>query len=164
MQTDFEKISKVLKYFPETGDIYRVNKSTGEIGLKPAGSINGEGYRAVYCCGRHYLCHRIAWLLIYGDWPNGQIDHENHVRNDNRISNLKNKTNQGNQKNRSLSTNNTSGHCGVSFSNSRGKWMASISTNNKDKYLGYFDVLEDAVKARKQAEKYYGYHENHGAK
>lgn len=50
--------------------------------------------------------------------------------------------------------NNTSGVRGVrSF---RGRWMATIGFQGKNIYLGVYDKLEDAVKARKIAEeKYY---------
>ncbi|EHB7575351.1 HNH endonuclease, partial [Escherichia coli] len=32
--------------------------------------------------------HRIAWLMVYNDWPTDVIDHINGDRSDNRIANL----------------------------------------------------------------------------
>ena len=49
-----------------------------------------------------------------------------------------------------LSKNNTSGYKGVF--QKRGKWAASIQYKKKNYYLGSYDRLEDAVKARKEAE------------
>jgi hypothetical protein len=37
------------------------------------------------------------------------------------------------------------------------------SGNGKQKRLGSFDRIEEAAKARKEAEIRYGFHENHGA-
>ena len=41
---------------------------------------------------------------------------------------------------------------GVCYIKSNGKYKAYIKINNKQKHLGYFDNLEDAIKARKGAE------------
>lgn len=49
-----------------------------------------------------------------------------------------------------VSQNNTSGYKGVY--QKRGKWAAKIQYKKKIHYLGEFDKLEDAVKARKIAE------------
>ena len=38
----------------------------------------------------------------------------------------------------------------------------SIKVNRKDIYLGRFDKFEDAVAARKKAERKHGFHPNHG--
>jgi len=59
--------------------------------------------------------------------------------------------------NAKLSKNNTSGTKGVSWDNSRMKWIAHISINKKHVGLGRYEKLEDAIKARKAAEvKYWG--------
>ena len=49
-----------------------------------------------------------------------------------------------------VSRNNTSGYKGVF--RKRGKWAACIQYKKKTHYLGSYDRLEDAVKARKEAE------------
>lgn len=54
---------------------------------------------------------------------------------------------------RKIRKNNTSGVCGVTWS-SRGKvWRATICFKGKSYYLGGYREFEDAVNARKQAEK-----------
>lgn len=50
------------------------------------------------------------------------------------------------------STRNTSGVRGVSFKKDIGKWYAYISLQGERHFLGYFDKLEDAAKARENAE------------
>jgi hypothetical protein len=52
------------------------------------------------------------------------------------------------------STNKT-GFRGVSWSKSKNKWRSAIYVDNKQKHLGYFDEILDAVSARQTAEKIY---------
>ena len=54
-----------------------------------------------------------------------------------------------------INKNNTSGCRGVSFRSDRNKWRAYIKFQRKTVFLGYFDKYEDAVLARKIAEKEY---------
>ena len=44
---------------------------------------------------------------------------------------------------------------GVCWSNTSNKWRAYINIDGKQKHLGYFDDIEDAIKARKEAESIY---------
>jgi hypothetical protein len=57
--------------------------------------------------------------------------------------------------NRKKSINNTSGTKGVCFEKSSGLWMAYISIKKKYIRLGRFKNIEDAIKARKNAEQEY---------
>ncbi|WP_373750312.1 hypothetical protein [Jeotgalibaca porci] len=50
---------------------------------------------------------------------------------------------------------NTSGVKGVKWNKSRKKWEANIDVNKKRHYLGLYDIFEEAVNARKEAEKRY---------
>jgi hypothetical protein len=120
-----------------------------------AGSLDGEGYLLIMVQSRLYRAHRLAWLYVYGTWPEGQLDHINRNRSDNRISNLREVTNKQNHQNRSKPSNNTSGHPGVSWHKRDSKWLSSIRHNYKKTHLGYFTNIEDAIAARKAAEKLY---------
>jgi hypothetical protein len=51
-----------------------------------------------------------------------------------------------------LPKNNTSGHKGVWFDKSRGKWTAYINVHRKKIFLGRYTTIEDAIKARELAE------------
>lgn len=83
-------------------------------------------------------------------------DHINGDGWDNRRSNLRVATRSQNNVNTKRRKDNTSGQKGVSFSKQTGKFLAYISSNgNKRIRLGLFDKLEDAIKARQDAEKLY---------
>ena len=67
-----------------------------------------------------------------------------------------------NMKNSRMRIDNSSGITGVSWAKKDNKWRACIGHQGKVVLLGYFTDMDSAVKARKQAEMKYGYHENHG--
>ena len=54
-----------------------------------------------------------------------------------------------------LTTNNHSGKIGVCRTSNGMKWRAYITINKKVMHLGTFDLLEDAIKTREEAEKKY---------
>ena len=86
-----------------------------------------------------------------------QVDHINHNKCDNRRDNLRICNNSQNQMNRDKPITNTSEVKGVYWHKNKQKWQANIQINGDLLYLGLFDLKEDAIKARKQAEeKYFG--------
>lgn len=176
-----ELLRKLLRYEPETGklfwrertaDFFNEGKQTAEHNCaiwngKHAGNEafttnNGDRYKKAKIFRKKYFAHRVIWAMVYGTWPKLEIDHINGIRSDNRLSNLREVTRAENAKNLKRSRNNTSGVIGVSWNNKSKKWYAEIVVNCKIKRLGYFDNIKDATFARKEAEKKYGFHPNHG--
>lgn len=158
-----EELKRVLYYEEDKGDlIWKVsngkNTKVGDI----AGSINPQGYRQINYNYRSYKAHRLAWFYYYGKWPDLALDHINGIKDDNRICNLREATAHENAMNRKLQINNESGVPGVSFNIRLGKWVAGIRGFGKQIHLGNFDEKEEAIKVRKEAEVFYGYHDNHG--
>jgi len=121
-----------------------------------------SGYIYIQHEGKKYGGHRLAWLYVYGHFPDGQIDHINGIRDDNKLCNLRVVTNRVNQQNASLRPDNKSGQVGVSWFKTRNTWRAVINISGKQRTLGYFKKLEDAIKARKEAEIHYKKKKNHG--
>lgn len=157
------ELQKVLEYNPETGVfIWRASNSYRVKTGDTAGSSNGSGYLLIQIAGIRYVAHRLAWLYMKGRWPDDEIDHINHVRNDNRWDNLREVTRRQNGQNVSLSKSNTSGVVGVCWDKRFKKWKAAIGINRKSKFLGYFNDKEAAITARKNAEAEYGFHPSHG--
>ena len=151
-----EYLRSILHYDPATGIFtWKVSTSNrikvGDI----AGCPGGGGYPQIRAQRRLHQAHRLAWLYVYGEWPKGQIDHINRNRSDNRISNLREVTNKQNGQNKSKRSDNTSGHPGVHWYKQSSKWVACIMHNYKRIHLGCFSVLEEAIAARKAAEKLY---------
>lgn len=89
------------------------------------------------------------------------IDHINHNKLDNRKQNLRICNKQQNAFNMKIPNTNRSGIKGVGFHKHTNKWRARIVVNDKEIYLGIFNTIEEATKARKEAElKYFGEYRN----
>ena len=158
------KLKELLHYDPATGIFTWVcSPSRGVKQGDIAGSLTKDGYMKIKINGIHHQSHRLAWLITQGEFPENQIDHINHIRNDNRITNLREVTQSENLRNAALSKNNTSGVCGVYWNKENSKWRSNIRVNKKLTSLGYFTYFIMACAIRKSAELEYNYHENHGA-
>lgn len=112
------------------------------------------GYKSIRIHGTKILCHRFAWRLFYGTWPNKNIDHINGTRSDNRIVNLRDATDQENASN--CSRHRSGKLAGVSWYKSKNKWFSSVSIHYKLIKIGYFDTQIEAHEA------YVKYCKSHG--
>lgn len=83
------------------------------------------------------------------------VDHINRDPLDNRRSNLRICIYSENAANHGLQKNNTSGATGAYYDKKYDRWMAKIGFKGKLIHLGFFDDKEDAIKARKRAEREY---------
>jgi len=161
----FQKyLQKLFKYDPESGSLtWKVSKGTRARPGKVVNSTDGQGYLRVYVDGTAYVAHRIIWVIMYGSIDeNSHIDHINGVKTDNRISNIRLVNRSGNQRNQVRNSRNSSGHVGVSMCARTGKWKPFITISGKNRWLGYFDDINDAIIARREAEAGHGFHANHG--
>lgn len=139
------RLHEVLHYDPRTGqftwiaNIYR-KKLAGTI----AGSIVTDGYWRIGLDKKAHKAHRLAWLYMYGEWPD-VIDHIDGNRLNNRISNLRNASRSINCQNlkRANTNNKSSGLLGVTRYKC-GVYGATIRVNSKNKYLGSFANPTDA--------------------
>lgn len=157
-----DELKKVLHYSPNSGIFtWVLNTSCRDVVGTRAG-FYVDKYRCIGIYNNTYKEHRLAFLYMTGTWPKAQMDHINHIRDDNRWCNLQESTNQQNQRNSTRRINNTSGCTGVYWDTEKSRWMAYIYVDNRRKYLGRYKDKEDAIRARKEAEVKYGFHENHG--
>lgn len=163
----FEKAKELFTYDRETGVIkWRKRFNGRQRADLVAGSQrkdDADGYIQIGIKGKLYPAHRIAMLLSYGFYGDGlEVDHINHIRNDNRLSNLRFVTITGNRRNQSISSRNTSGVTGVYYYKAKRKYVAQIKVDSVNIYLGLFATLEEATEVRKEAEIKYKFNANHG--
>lgn len=157
-----EEIADYLSYDAKTGSLTWIKPSGKKILTgSSAGTITLTGYRKVRFKGSSYFAHRVAWFLYYCNQPK-EIDHINHDRLDNRISNLREVSRKENLRNKGLTKINRSGTMGVRWDKDRNRWRSSIKIDGKLIHLGRYLKKIDAIAARKAAEIKYGFHENHG--
>jgi len=143
-------IKDLLSYDQQSGNLYWTDKQRIALRGKVAGSIDAYGYLQLSVKRKRYKAHRVAWLLTYGSWPNGEIDHIDGDKLNNRITNLRDVSSQTNAWNRNLAQkNNSTGYRGVT--KHRNKFMADIKVCGKKIYLGLFDTPELAHQAYLQA-------------
>ena len=146
------------KYFKTDWSHKKFNEHTAG---KPALiSLDGEGYMygAITLDGKRtfYKAHRIIWKYVHNEEPE-QLDHDNRVRTDNRISNLKSSNATGNARNRRKRVDNRTGVTGV-HQLSSGKFRAFLG----NKHLGNFDTIVEAEQARNALLVSQSYNLNHG--
>lgn len=147
-----EQIKAVLQYDALTGIFRWRFGGRSRAGKKQpwaiAGTPHNQGYVQISINRTRYLAHRLAWMYVHGEWPKHCLDHINGVRSDNRIENLRDVTHQVNAQNqRAVGKRNTSGLMGVGWRKDRQKWRATITLNQKQKFLGVFDTAGQAHEA-----------------
>lgn len=157
-----EQLKEELNYDRNTGVFTRAKANNRRFKVGEEVGYTVDGYKMSKVLGKSYMLHRLAWLYEYGVLPTEQIDHIDHDRTNNRISNLRLVKHSDNAKNQTKRCTNTSGHTGVVWNKANQKWIAQIKVDYKYKYLGSFENKEKAIEMRKQAEIEYGFHKNHG--
>lgn len=124
--------------------------------------VNKDGYIQMRIQRKRWSAHTLAFIYMGQEVP-PRPDHINHVRTDNRWSNLRAACIQSNARNISRPRNTKGPMPGVSFRD--GFWQTYIGNGNnpkEPKYLGHFRDMFEACCARKSAEARLGYHPNHG--
>lgn len=137
------KLKELLDYNQHTGIfIWKTNAAKNIKMGTIAGSVDSDGYICIGINKKLYLAHRLAWLYIYNELPKNNIDHINGIKNDNRISNLKDVSQRQNGQNRKEHRNNRL--VGCYFNKNRNKWQAQIKINKNQIYLGLYNTEQEA--------------------
>jgi len=159
-QPNYDYLKEVLDYDPETGIfIWKKNVSIKSMVGKIAGYTSVSGRVKISIKNNLYFAHRLAWFYYYGYMPENGIDHINRDASDNRITNLREASKACNMHNSKIAKNNISGIKGidiVKYKTKKGtttiKYQARIVIAKKYYYLGYFNTMYEAAKARYEAE------------
>lgn len=145
---DGDLIRALLGYNPDTGAIWwKVARSNVVRAGVPITRVSPTtGYIGVTLEKRLLSAHRLAWFLHYGEWPKNYIDHINHKKTDNRISNLRdvepsvNGLNRaGAQRNKALGR-----KLGAFFDTRSGVWYAQLRFKHKTRTFGPFATQDEA--------------------
>jgi hypothetical protein len=171
---DIDFVRECLDYDPDTGGFTWRERPpnhflNGEFGRgrrswnakwagKPAGAkhwgARGKIYWTIRLASVPILAHRLAWLLIYGDPGEFEIDHIDSDGLNNRIANLRLATSGQQRFNSRLYVRGTvTGVKGVTVSSGRKilRYDARVRLNGKVHYLGCFPTIEEASEACRKA-------------
>ena len=148
---DASYIRGLLDYNTESGLLtWKVDRSKLTKAGSLASTMESKGYMRVKLAGKHMKAHRVAWLHVHGEWPNGDIDHINGARSDNRICNLRIASREQNTRNIKKHADGKSPYKGVTLHKQSQKWQAQLG-GVLAKYLGIFSNPDDAAKAYDKA-------------
>lgn len=141
-----EHLLESLRYEPDTGNFIWLKNICRVTAGSVAGSTDTNGYISIKLRQKKYLAHRLAWFYVHDRWPPNEIDHDNRVRNDNRLCNLRQATIS---QNRSNSSRNKTRLKGAYFNhkNGRKKWRAQITVDRKSHIIGTYETEIEAHQA-----------------
>jgi hypothetical protein len=149
----------LFSYDPQTGHFTHLTARGGRSGGigAAAGTRANTGYISIKLPDRHVLAHRLAWLWMTGKWPDGEVDHINGDRADNRWCNLREATRSQQAQNGAKRSTNNSGRIGVFFDKHRKKWTACVTLHGRAVFRKRYDAFDEACAAREAAEqKHFG--------
>lgn len=148
------RLRECVNYDPGTGKLYW--KKQGEIpnplpwharcyGKEAFCWVNPDGYLTGTFQRSCVRAHRVAFVLMTGEWPIFEVDHINGIRTDNRWCNLRLAPNGANARNAKAKTGNR--YIGAFKMTGRKTWKSKITVNGKTVQLGHFEKAEDAAVA-----------------
>ena len=143
---DVSLIREYFDYSAQTGILTwkkkpAISVTVGDV----AGYIDrSSGYRRVSFKGYGIREHRLIWAIVHGKWPEGDLDHINGIRSDNRISNLRDAGRCANAQNQRKASKNNKSTGLLGAYKDRSRYRAIIRVDGKPLHLGHFDTAEDA--------------------
>lgn len=147
-----KKLKELLHYDSETGIFTWIITNTNYVKAGDVAGTESHGYIVIAIEGETYKAHRLAWLYVHGYFPENLLDHKDRIRHHNWINNLREASNQCNQRNTGNRVDNKSGVKGVSWFKATEKWQVHIAVNGKLIFLGRHTCLLEAACHRLAAE------------
>lgn len=152
-----DRVRELLDYDAQTGVLtWRVAPSNRVKVGDEAGTVHPvSGYRYVSVDGVFVRAHRLIVFWMTGRHPEGEVDHRDGVRLNNRWINLRVVSRSVNLQNQRKSRGRTSRFLGVSWDAARERWRATINVNGKSVGLGRFRTEQAAYAAYLDAKRKY---------
>lgn len=149
---DIDLLRKSMDYDPEAGiftvSVWRASQ-TGRIGSpkfvqagRQLGYLGPHGYWVVGFQGRKWLGQVLAWAYVHGEIPAEDIDHENRIKTDNRIDNLR-KVSRG-QNMRNCERHDRRGAALGTTLRKDGLWASLVSDSGRTVFLGAYPTQAEA--------------------
>lgn len=158
-----EDLKSLVHYCKDTGNFtWKVQRGRQKAGDPAGARSEALGYILIGVNGVRHYAHRLAWLYIYGYWPDNIVDHKDNNGFNNRIDNLQ-VISQGKNilKSVNYARNKRSNlPPGVYISKAcPGKFLAKININSKSKHLGVHSTPAEAYEAFRKAKlEFHGTH------
>lgn len=148
--TTVEQVRQRLDYSIVSGKLYwKAGKRAGRV----AGTVSKKRkqYVQLRLDGKNLLAHRVAWAIVYGEWPDQFVDHENGDGTTNGWHNLRLADRFINSQNiKGPNKGSKTGVLGVKTSK-WGGFIATIQANGKVEYLGTYPTIKEASDIYMQA-------------
>lgn len=144
----YEINGDITHIYTKKGDKFLIDTEDIDVAKQCYWAKHKSGYAIGQINKEKVRLHRLI-MSKYGVLPNDPnmiIDHINKIRTDNRKENLNVIPKKLNPQNHSLYKTNKTGHSGISLCDN-GKYRVKVS----NKYIGIFETLEEAIKAREEA-------------
>lgn len=126
---------------------------------KPALTTKDKhGYLVGSLDNHNVKTHRVVWAYIHGAWPEGDLDHINGDKSDNRIENLRVVTHAENMRNMKAPKNSVD-EIGIYKDPHYESYQVKIGHSL---HVGRWGTLAEAKAARHAALRVLNYHPNHG--
>lgn len=140
------RLRELLHYDPATGLFtWRVTRGRTAKAGGLAGVKTTEGYIQVTIDGQGHQAHRLVFLHTTGEWPVGEVDHIDGVRDNNAQGNLRDVSKRTNSENRvCASVTNKVGLLGVEKHRNCERYRATIRSKGRLYRAGWFDTPEIA--------------------
>lgn len=151
---DVHKIHKVVGENRTAHPLYKLYHAMHDRCENPNNTFYSYyGGRGIKVCKRWSGLHGFtAFVEDMGERPNGTtLDRQDNSKGY-FPTNCRWSSRSQQQRNRRVSSVNSSGYRGISVHKATGRYSAYIHVNRKKIHLGYFKLKKDAVAARKQAE------------
>lgn len=153
-------LKEIINYNPQTGLFtWKIDLSSRKREGRLSSNSLEKGYPKITIFTKTYFAHHLVFLYMKGTIPN-EVDHVNHIRDDNRWCNLRSVSRKENTRNASMRKDNKSGVTGVTWHKATQKWAVQIGKEGR--WLGVYSDIDEAIRVRQIAEASLGYHQNHG--
>jgi hypothetical protein len=144
----YTELKQDLEYNPDTGEFRWLRYVSPTCSLSWFKGKITNGYYCIGYKGKTWRAHRLAWLLMTGDFPLKEIDHLDRDRGNNKWENLRDTSRTLNQYNKNKCKNKyTSMYPGVRLHKPSGKYTATVCYKNQKYHVGYYTCEKEAYKA-----------------